>query len=143
MERPFSNSQPEKLRRNQMKSGLRVRLALKLTHVLPLIRPLGFPIYVARVPSAPFIRFLRFSKSQKSEVEIKPPSPTSLRPAVAGLWRVERLWRPGKSLFARSLIQIVRPHHHATFTVYPEAFPRRVAELVFWAIVRRFRSQKY
>jgi hypothetical protein len=30
---------------------------------------------------------------EKSEVKIKPPSPTSLRPAVAGLRRVERLRR--------------------------------------------------
>jgi hypothetical protein len=27
-----------------------------LTHVLPPIRPLGFPIYVARGPAAPFAR---------------------------------------------------------------------------------------
>src|SRR6266480_6227626 len=35
------------------------------------------------------------------------------------------------------------PHHHATFAVYPAACPPcRVAELVFWAIVRSLRSPK-
>ena len=46
-------------------------------------------------------------------------------------------------MFARSLIQIVRPYHHATFAVYPAASPpRRVAELVFWTIMVGLRSQK-
>jgi hypothetical protein len=36
--------------------AIETRLLPALTHGLPPIRPLGFPIYVARRPAAPFAR---------------------------------------------------------------------------------------
>jgi hypothetical protein len=51
-------AKPEKLQR----TWIETRSLPALTHVLPPIRPLGFPIYVARRPAAPFARCSRFSK---------------------------------------------------------------------------------